>query len=152
MALQYKIMMREVSDLKGGAKVEKAFAVPVYTGYTELEDICKAISERSALSSADVKGVLDSLNYVLDLELRGSRIVRLGELGNFRMSFSSKGTDPKEKFNATGNITGARILFYPGKVLQGSRANVSFSHVKDITNVATGETGGGSDSESPDEI
>ncbi|MCS2856146.1 hypothetical protein NXV76_09260 [Parabacteroides distasonis] len=106
MALQYKIMMREVSDLKGGAKVEKAFAVPVYTGYTELEDICKAISERSALSSADVKGVLDSLNYVLDLELRGGRIVRMGELGNFRMSFSSKAADPAAKFNATGNITG----------------------------------------------
>ena len=53
---------------------------------------------------------------------------------------------------ATGNITGARILFYPGKALQGSKANVSFAHVKDITNVATGENGGGSDSESPDEI
>lgn len=152
MALQYKIMMREVSDLKGGAKVEKAFTVPVYTGYTELEDICKAISEQSALSSADVKGVLDSLNYVLDLELRGGRIVRMGELGNFRMSFSSKAADPAAKFNATGNITGARILFYPGKALQGSKANVSFAHVKDITNVATGENGGGSDSESPDEI
>ena len=91
MALNYKIITRKVSDLKGGAKTDKAFATPVYTGYTELEDICKAISERSALSSADVKGVLDSLNYVLDLELRGGRIVRMGELGNFRMSFSSKG-------------------------------------------------------------
>lgn len=100
----------------------------------------------------DVKGVLDSLNYVLDLELRGGRIVRMGELGNFRMSFSSKAADPAAKFNATGNITGARILFYPGKALQGSKANVSFAHVKDITNVATGENGGGSDSESPDEI
>ena len=84
MALNYKIITRKVSDLKGGAKTDKAFATPVYTGYTELEDICKAISERSALSSADVKGVLDSLNYVLDLELRGGRIVRMGELGNFR--------------------------------------------------------------------
>ena len=76
----------------------------------------------------------------------------MGELGNFRMSFSSKAADPTAKFNATGNITGARILFYPGKALQGSKANVSFAHVKDITNVATGENGGGSDSESPDEI
>ena len=106
MALNYKIITRKVSDLKGGAKTDKAFATPVYTGYTELEDICKAISERSALSSADVKGVLDSLNYVLDLELRGGRIVRMGELGNFRMSFSSKAADPAAKFNATGNITG----------------------------------------------
>lgn len=52
MALNYKIITRKVSDLKGGAKTDKAFATPVYTGYTELEDICKAISERSALSSA----------------------------------------------------------------------------------------------------
>ena len=41
MALNYKIITRKVSDLKGGAKTDKAFATPVYTGYTELEDICK---------------------------------------------------------------------------------------------------------------
>ncbi len=33
MALNYKIITRKVSDLKGGAKTDKAFATPVYTGY-----------------------------------------------------------------------------------------------------------------------
>lgn len=75
-----------------------------------------------------------------------------GRVGQLPYVVLIKAADPTAKFNATGNITGARILFYPGKALQGSKANVSFAHVKDITNVATGENGGGSDSESPDEI
>lgn len=121
MALNYKIITRKVSDLKGGAKTDKAFATPVYTGYTELEDICKAISERSALSSADVKGVLDSLNYVLDLELRGGRIVRMGELGNFRMSFSSKAADPAAKFNARAISRGLASCFIPARPFKARR-------------------------------
>lgn len=146
MALGYKLITRKVSDLKGGSAVEKKFASPVYNGYTEIEDLCKAISERSALSSADVKAVLDSLNYVLDLELRGGRIVRLGELGNFRMTFSSRGIDPAEKFNVSTDITGARIIFTPGKSLKSSRDNASFTLAKEITHVDSeviDEEGGG---------
>ena len=126
--------------------MDKKFASPVYNGYTEIEDLCKAISERSALSSADVKAVLDSLNYVLDLELRGGRIVRLGELGNFRMTFSSRGIDPAEKFNVSTDITGARIIFTPGKSLKSSRDNASFTLAKEITHVDSeviDEEGGG---------
>ena len=135
-----------MGDLKGGEKVNKKFASPVYNGYTEIEDLCKAISERSALSSADVKAVLDSLNYVLDLELRGGRIVRLGELGHFRMPFSSRGIDPAEKFNVSTDITGARIIFTPGKSLKSSRDNASFTLAKEITHVDSeviDEEGGG---------
>lgn len=140
MALGYKLITRKVGDLKGGEKVNKKFASPVYNGYTEIEDLCKAISERSALSSADVKAVLDSLNYVLDLELRGGRIVRLGELGNFRMTFSSRGIDPAEKFNVSTDIVGARIIFTPGKSLKSSRDNASFALAKEITHVDGDET------------
>ena len=146
MALGYKLITRRVGDLKGGEKVDKKFASPVYNGYTEIEDLCKAISERSALSSADVKAVLDSLNYVLDVELRGGRIVRLGELGNFRMTFSSRGIDPAEKFNVSTDITGARIIFTPGKSLKSSRDNASFTLAKEITHVDSeviDEEGGG---------
>lgn len=146
MALGYKLITRKVSDLKGGSAVEKKFASPVYGGYTEIEDLCKAISERSALSSADVKAVLDSLNYVLDIELRGGRIVRLGELGNFRMTFSSRGVEKAEKFNVATDIVGARIIFTPGKSLKNSRDNASFALAKEISHVDSeviDEEGGG---------
>ena len=152
MALNYKLITRKVSDLKGGAKVEKVFANPAYYSKVELDDICKSISERSALSSADVKGVLDSLNYVLDEKLRAGAIVKMGELGNFHLSISSNGVEPGMKFNATSDIRKAHILFSPGKALRTTKANVRYSLLKDVGGVANGETGGGSDSESPDEI
>ena len=137
MALNYKLVIRKVSDLKGGPKKERLFANPSYAGYAEMPDICKLISERSALSSADVKGVLDSLNYVLDAQLRAGMIVRMGELGNFRMSFSSHGVDPTAKFNPTSDIGKARILFTPGKALQDTRLKVEFSQAKDLKNAGS---------------
>lgn len=134
MALNYKLVIRKVGDLKGGPKTERMFANPSYGGYAEMPDLCKAISERSALSSADVKGVLDSLNYVLDAHLRAGMIVRLGELGNFRLSFSSRGIDPAGKFNPMSDITKARIIFTPGKALQDTRLKVNFIQAKDVIN------------------
>lgn len=133
MSLKYKLITRKVSDLKGGPKVDKVFASPNYGGYTELDDVCKLISERSALSSADVKGVLDSLNYVLDMQLRAGMIVKMGELGNFRMSFSSAGADPKTPF-AVSSIRTPRVLFTPGAALKKARMNVNFLQAKDIVN------------------
>ena len=135
MALNYKLVIRKVSDLKGGPKTERMFANPSYGGYAELPDLCKMISERSALSSADVKGVLDSLNYVLDQQLRAGMIVRMGELGNFRLSFSSKGIDPQTgKFNPISDIVRSRIIFTPGKALRDTKLKVDFIQSKDVVN------------------
>ena len=149
MSLNYKVITRSVTDLKGGLKTEKLYASPVYSGYTELEDVCKMISERSTVSSADVKGVLDSLNYVLDIELRAGRIVRMGELGNFRLSLNGKGGPNGEKFNVA-NIREARIIFTPGKSLRATRQNASFSLAQEIANadadIEEDEPTGGEDS------
>lgn len=75
MAQGYKLVTRKVTDLKGGAAQEKIYAIPDYNGHTDMDTLCVMIGARSTVSSADVKAVLDNLNFILDMELRAGRIV-----------------------------------------------------------------------------
>lgn len=144
MAQGYKLVTRKVSDLKGGAMQEKIYAIPAYNGYTDMESLCVLIGARSTVSSADVKAVLDNLNFILDVELRAGRIVQLGEFGNFRLSLSSKGANDKKSFTQA-DVKGARVIFTPGASLRNTKKLVAFASTekKDET--------GGSDRGNPGE-
>ena len=124
MAIKFKVVKRKL--LAGAEKDSvKNYAIAKSTGVSDLDKLCKLICSRSTLSSADVKAVLDSLNWAMDLELSSGNVVQLGELGNFRMSISSEGTNTPEEFNAS-KIKGARIIFYPGAALRTTREEVTF--------------------------
>jgi predicted histone-like DNA-binding protein len=124
MALKFKKVARKVlnGDEKGTIRY---YAMAKSVGVSGLDKICKLISARSTVSSADVKAVFDSLTWAMDMELTSGNVVQLGELGNFRLSVSSEGTATKEEVNAT-KIRKARIIFSPGAVLRGTKQNVSF--------------------------
>ena len=94
------------------------------------------IGARSTVSSADVKAVLDNLNFVLDMELQAGRIVQLGEFGNFRLSLSSEGANDKEGFDRS-MIVGARVIFTPGSSLKKTLKTTNFASFADET-TATG--------------
>lgn len=122
----------------------KNYAIAKTSGTSDLNKLCKLICSRSTLSSADVKAVLDSLNWAMDLELSSGNVVQLGEFGNFRMSINSEGTNTPEDFDAT-KIKGARIIF-SRLALRTTRNEVNFEPLE-VTKKSAG-----SDSESPDEI
>lgn len=144
MAVKFKIVKRKV--LNGAEKDSvKNYAIAKTSGTSDLNKLCKLICSRSTLSSADVKAVLDSLNWAMDLELSSGNVVQLGELGNFRMTLNSEGTDKPEDFDAT-KIKGARIIFYPGSALRTTRKEVSFEPLESV------KKSEGSESESPDEV
>lgn len=91
MAVKFKVVKRKV--LNGAEKDSvKNYAIAKTSGTSDLNKLCKLICSRSTLSSADVKAVLDSLNWAMDLELSSGNVVQLGEFGNFRMSINSEGT------------------------------------------------------------
>ena len=54
-----------------------------------MKTLCKLIS-------TDVKAVLDSLNFVLDMELQEGHVVKLGDFGSFQISVSSDGVIDKK--------------------------------------------------------
>lgn len=124
MALKFRVVKKKV--LNGVDKdTVKNYAMAKTSGVSDLNKLCKLISGRSTVSSADVKAVLDSLNWAMDLELNSGNVVQLGEFGNFRLSICSEGTATEEEFNAT-KIKKARIVFFPGASLRATRGEVTF--------------------------
>lgn len=126
MALKFRKIQREVKIGTDAGKV-KTYAIAKANGYCDMEKLCKLISARCAMSSADVKAILDSLNWAMDLELQAGNIVQVGEFGNFRLSLSSEGTEDAADFNAS-KIKKTRIIFTPGKSLRTTKAGVSFQY------------------------
>lgn len=148
MAVKYRKVQRKV--LSGAEKdKQKTYAMAKTSGYCDLEKLCKLISARSTVSSADVKAVLDGLNWAMDLELQEGNIVQLGELGNFRLSLSSTGTEKEEDFNAS-KIRRANIIFSPGKSLRLTRNEATFVCYTDA--VKENKPNGGADPMPDDEV
>lgn len=56
-----------------------------------LDQIIKRVEKRSTVSSADVKAVLDALQYEVIEALASGSTVRLGDLGSFRLTMNSEG-------------------------------------------------------------
>lgn len=124
MALKFKKVQRKIMFGADKDKV-KTYAMAKASGYCDMAKLCELISNRSAMSSADVKAVLDSLNWAMGLELRSGSIVQVGEFGNFRLSVKSFGTENKDDFNAS-QIKKARIIFTPGASLRWSNLITKF--------------------------
>ena len=145
MAQKYKLVLKKNLGKDSGTTPQKVYAIPKYSGYADLAHLCKLISARCTASSADVKAVLDSLLFVLDLELQAGRIVQLGELGNFRLSLSSEGTAERDDFSES-KLRKARVIFTPGEALRTTVETTSFAA---FTPEATDEVeeGGGEDEE-----
>ena len=148
MAQNYKLVKKKNLGKDSETIPQKMFAIPSYNGYTDMETLCKMIGARSTVSSADVKAVLDNLNFVLDMELQAGRIVQLGEFGNFRLSVSSSGAENKEAFSAS-MLKKARVLFTPGKSLRKTVGTLSLAAKQDE---AAPETGGGGEDDRPGEL
>lgn len=128
MATTYKLVQRRNmhKDAPAGSKLFYAQAKSM--GTSGMERLCSMISERSTVSSADVKAVLDSLIYVMKLELSDAKIVQLGEFGNFRVTFGSAGTETEKDFTAS-KIRRPKYTFTPGKALRDQAKVLTFEKV-----------------------
>lgn len=146
MAVKFRTVKRRVLTGVEKDKVKK-YAMAKTTGVCDMQKLCKLISGHCTVASADVKAVLDSLNWAMDLELEAGNVVQVGELGNFRLSLSSDGVDENETFKAS-KIRKANIIFFPGKSLRTTRNGVSFvadDGMEDDNEPAPGGNGEGGD-------
>ncbi len=79
-----------------------------------LDQIIKRVEKRSTVSSADVKAVLDVLQYEVMEALVSGSTVRLGDLGYFRLTMQSEGAETA----AEAKRKGAQLI---------KRVNVQFT-------------------------
>jgi predicted histone-like DNA-binding protein len=113
MTIKYKVIERSQPGVIGGG--EKMFyASPIMSGEATLDDLTQTIERMSTVSGADIQAVIYALVDAAIDRLEDGRIVRLGELGSLRISFSSIGK-PTASEVKTLDLKGTKVIFTPGK-------------------------------------
>ena len=139
MAIKYRIVEQQnalTKTLQYFARVEPVEPL-------DLDDIAEGIEKTSTVSSADIKAVLDALQFEVIRALRAGNSVRLGDLGSFRPTLSSRAALSREAFTAA-NIKGVRVKFTPSARME-SELKLDRVSVRLVTDEAAtaGEDEGG---------
>ena len=87
-----------------------------------LAQIVKRIEKRSTVSSADVKAVLDALQYEVIEALENGNTVRLGDIGSFRLTIKAEGaaTAVEAKTKGAKLIKQVNVQFTKSTVMRDS--------------------------------
>ncbi|MGQ1890052.1 HU family DNA-binding protein [Thermophagus sp. OGC60D27] len=124
MTVKYRVIQRGQPGVVGGGE-KKYYAIPVSSGKLSTTDMIKSIEKISTVSGADVQG---SVYGMVDVSIDGllaGRKVELGDLGSFRIGFSSEGKENEEDVTAS-DIKRVKIIFTPGPRLKEALKNVKF--------------------------
>lgn len=143
MAQKFKLIERKNLGKDKVENPKKFYAQAVNNGYVPFDELCNDIAETCTLTSADVKAVLDRMNFMLDKHLKAGRIVQFGEIGNFRFALGSSGAVTAKDFS-TMQIRQPKIVFSPGSKLRETRQLTAFEREEEKAPEADGG-GGGSD-------
>ena len=79
----------------------------------ETNQIAKEISQRSALSTGDVKSVIDNLIDVMSLHLQASENVSLKGLGIFRLAATTRGKGVENRNEVSPKQANVTVKFKP---------------------------------------
>lgn len=124
MAIRYSLYETPSSAEENEGKVH---ARAISSDTIRMEEICEIITERSSLSSADVKAVLDSFVWLLRTRLSYGYNVELEELGFFSPSLK---TTQKENGKGKVKVTVDGINFRCSKKLKKSLAYTKLTKKK----------------------
>lgn len=87
------------------------------SGMVGIRELAEEIAGFSTLSTVDVIAALEGLLQVIPRHINNGKLVRLGDLGTFRLTFKSEGAESPEAVTAK-NIKSTRLIFRPGKEFQ----------------------------------
>lgn len=125
MSIKFNIIERR-NPLDPSA-ANKFYASSFVDGKADIEVLTRRMEQNSTVSGADIRAVLYSLTEFVPELLSDGKTVRIGDLGSFRISLSSEGSDTAEEVDSH-NIRGAKILFTPGKKLKEMLGKLSYTH------------------------
>ena len=101
------------------------------SGDINIREMAERIQGSCTVTKADVYAVLVALEDVIAESIQKGEIVRLMDIGTFRVGISTKGALKEEEFSES-LIKKTRILFRPGSVLQDALAHINFTKVKRV--------------------
>ncbi|MDO4224385.1 MAG: HU family DNA-binding protein [Bergeyella zoohelcum] len=128
MPIKFKVIQRSQPGVAGGGN-KKFYASPNMSGEKNLTDLTTQIEKISTVSGADIRAVLYALSDVIKTNLVNGEIVRLGDLGSLRVSFSSEGKDKAEDISSA-NIKDTKVIFTPSKEIKDALSLATFEKIK----------------------
>lgn len=106
------------------------------------------MEKRSTVSSADVKAVLDALQYEVIEALEAGNTVRLGDIGSFRLTMKSQGVETAAEAKKKGAqlIKQVNVQFTKSTTMRDTpdARLLDFSIQEDIVNASDDSPVGGS--------
>lgn len=128
MPIKYNLIERGEPGVTGGG-TKKWYAVATNDGELTVDDLTKLIEKFSALSEADIRGVIIALENVIQDNLANGKIIRLDKLGSFYPTLSSRGADTEEDFD-TSYIRGASVRYRAGTRISNALKTTTFKKNK----------------------
>ena len=111
------------------SEVQNAFAVAQYTDVMTIEKFARHIASHGCVySRADISAILYLAVVCMREQLLEGKKIRLGDLGDFSVSISSKGAETADKFSAQ-NITGVNVVWDCGQEFKNLIADAEFNLV-----------------------
>jgi predicted histone-like DNA-binding protein len=128
MALDYKVVEKGQPGVAGGG--EKKFYAQIINGKeVTIDELVKEIERFSALSEADIHGVIIALENVIQDKLAQGRIVRLQKLGSLYPTLSSQGEEEADQVT-TNSIRRVGVNYRAGKRIVEAIKSAGFSKVQ----------------------
>lgn len=125
MSIEYKVIER--ANPQDRTK-KKYYASANITGRTTTKEMCREVEQLSALSGAEVQGVLYTLAELLPQHLSEGKSVELEGIGTFRISLISRGEAKAEDVDMH-TIEGPRIIFNPSKAFLNAMQNLRYKKI-----------------------
>ena len=111
------------------SEVQNAFAGAQYTDVMTIEKFARHIASHGCVySRADISAILYLAVDCMREQLLEGKKIRLGDLGDFSVSISSKGAETADKFSAQ-NITGVNVVWDCGQEFKNLIADAEFNLV-----------------------
>ena len=124
MSVKYKVIQRGEPGVIGGGN-KKYYASLVSSGNQDIESLAQRIQQMSTVTGVDIRAVLYAIAEIVPQMLSEGQTVAIGDLGKFRLSASSEGSDTEEEVTSA-NIRKSRILFRPGAKFTSMLHNLEF--------------------------
>lgn len=104
----------------------KFYAVKRPQGEVNVRELARRISRETMLSTVETTAVIEALLLSVPEILLEGKVVRLGELGTFRLSLSSQGAESLETFSPN-LISRPKVSFRPGKEFSDKMKQAKYS-------------------------
>ena len=125
MSIDYKVVEKGQPGVVGGGE-KKFYAQIVYGKEVTIDELVAEIERFSALSEADIRGVIIALENVIQEKLAQSRIVRLEKLGSLYPAISSN-AEEEMKDVGSKTIKKVSVNYRPGKRILDTMKNAGFN-------------------------